>query len=243
MPVWVVALATVFVGGACQGLTGFGFALIVVPLLSIAWDVKATVAAAALLGLASIIPLLVQVRAQVQLKLVLTLLVGTVVGTPAGLAMLVVLNADALKIWVAFVVISLSVLFALSPRLRPKGESTGASVAVGTVAGLLRGSTGMGGAPIAFYLLGHQRGLEGFRSTFIAFQLPAILMVVVGFVVAGQVTPDVLAVAGVSLPALLLGLWLGATLRYRVRPSMFQAIVLAVLVITSAAAIASVVVG
>lgn len=243
MPVWLVAVATVFAGAFCQGLTGFGFGLIAVPLLSLVWEVKAVVPAAALLGLATIVPLLVQVRSEVRFKPVLTLLLGTVAGTPIGVAVLVAMDAAVLKIWVAVVVVVLSVLFALSPRLRVRSHTLGASLVVGAVSGLLRGSTSMGGPPIALYLLGLPGGVESFRSAILAYHFWAGIMVIAGFAAAGKVTLEVLTTSALSLPPLFLGLWLGATLRYRVRPSAFQFIVLAVLVLTSIAAIASVLVG
>lgn len=243
MPVWSVAVAVVFAGAFCQGLTGFGFALIVVPILSIPWDVKASAAAAALLGMVSYFPLLIQVRSHVRFRPVVVLLLGTAAGTPVGVAMLALVNTDVLKIWVAFVVIALSLLFAFSHRLRPRNQTLWGSVAVGSISGLLRGSTGMGGPPIVLYFLGHQQEIEGFRSTMLAYFLPAGIMVVAGFAAAGKVTPEVLTTAALSLPSLFVGLWLGATLRYRVRPGAFQGIVLGVLVFTSAAAIASVLAG
>lgn len=242
MPIWVAAIFIVFAGAVCQGLTGFGFGLVIIPLLSIAWEVKAVVVSTTVLGSISILPLLFQVRARVRFKPVLALLVGTAAGTPIGVAMLVIVDSDILKIWVSVVVISLSVLYAFSQRLRLRSQAASVGVAVGALSGLLRGSTGMGGPPIALYLLGREEDVEGFRSTFLAYLFPAGLMTLAGFATAGQITPTVLTVSATSLPALFLGLWLGATLRHRIRPKAFQSVILAVLVFTSSVAIVSVLV-
>jgi uncharacterized membrane protein YfcA len=241
--VWIVAIVAVFLGGVCQGLTGFGFGLIVVPVLALAWDVKAAVVLGMLVGIVSLVPLLIEVREQVRFRPVLALLAGTVAGTPVGVAMLVFVDADALKLWVAAVVICLALLFPFNQRVRLRNRSLGMALAVGTISGLLRGSTSMGGPPIAFYLLGSDEGAENFRTTFLAYLLPATTMALTGFLIAGKVTPEVLAVSAVSLPGLFLGLRLGASVRHGVPPRSFQTIVLGILVLTSGMAIASVLVG
>ncbi len=241
--VWIIAIAAVFLGGVCQGLTGFGFGLIVVPILALVWDVKGAVVLGMLLGMVSTIPPLFEVRSQVRFRPVFALLAGTAVGTPLGVIMLVLVDADTLKLWVASVVVCLALVFSFTQRLRLRSQALGTALGIGTISGVLRGSTSMGGPPIAFYLLGREEGTEQFRTTFLAYLLPATAMALTGFFVAGKVTPEVVAVSAVSLPSLFIGLRVGARARHGLQPSAFQAVVLAILVMTSGAAIASVVVG
>ncbi|NIM31719.1 MAG: sulfite exporter TauE/SafE family protein, partial [Pseudomonas stutzeri] len=42
--------------------TGFGFALVMVPLLSLVWDVKLAVVTTTLLGTAALVPLAIEAR-------------------------------------------------------------------------------------------------------------------------------------------------------------------------------------
>jgi uncharacterized membrane protein YfcA len=226
-----------------MGVTGFGFNLLVVPILVLVWDVKAGVAAGLFLGLLSNIPLLIEVRSHIRFRPVFILLIGSAIGTPLGLAMLVLVDADVLKLWVGAVVIAMALLYAFSPRLHFSSQNVGGALSAGLIGGVLGGSTGINGPPIVFYLLGREGGIEDFRCTIMAYFLPAGAMVLLGFIIAGRITGEVLAVVGLSLPALLLGLFLGSRVRRRLAPAAFRSVVLGTLVLTSCAIIASVLFG
>ncbi len=226
-----------------MGITGFGFNLLVIPILALTWDVKAAIAAGMLLGLMSNVPLLIQVRSHIQFRSVLILLIGTAVGTPVGLAMLILIDANALKLWVGAVVIVMAVLFAIAPHLRFRTESTRAGLGAGLMGGVLGGSTGINGPPIVFYLMGREGGIEDFRGTIMAYFIPAGAMTLIGLAVAGRITGEVLVVVALSLPALFLGLLIGTKVRRRLQPEAFRSVVLGTLVLTSLAIIVSVVAG
>ena len=129
-----------------------------------------------------------------------------------------------------------------------RGEKAGAglvaarvapAVAAGAVSGVLGGSTSMGGPPAIFYLLGTERDLEVFRGTLLAFFLPNSLIRIGGFAAMGRVTPDVLRISAIALPAMAVGLLAGAWLRYRVREEVFRLLVLLILILTSVGVIVS----
>jgi uncharacterized membrane protein YfcA len=218
---------------------GFGFALVMVPLLSLFWDVKLAVVSSTLLGSVAILPLTVEVRRWIRLRKVAPLILGSFVGIPAGIIILDRIHPEALKIMVAAVVIAASVILYFAPRVRLAGSGLAPPLMVGMLSGMLRASTSMGGPPIVLYLLGRERGIEEFRSTLLASFLPATVPTVVGLAIIGQVTPEVLGTSGVALPALAVGLLAGAWLRLRVQQEVFQTLVLAVLVFTSIGVIVS----
>jgi uncharacterized membrane protein YfcA len=112
-------------------------------------------------------------------------------------------------------------------------------VLAGVLSGVLRASTSMGGPPAVLYLLGREREMEEFRSTLLAFFLPSSLLAAIGLAIAGRVTPEVLGISGVALPALALGLLAGVWLRARVNEALFRTLVLLVLVLTSIGVIVS----
>src|SRR3970282_614558 len=99
------AAAIAFLAAACESLTAFGFALVMVPLLSLAWEVKPAVVTSTILGTALLLPLLYGVRGHVQPGRVAPLLLGSFTGVPAGVIILDRIDATALEIVVASVVI------------------------------------------------------------------------------------------------------------------------------------------
>lgn len=236
-----LAAAILIAGGAalCQSLTGFGFALVMVPLLSLVWDVKSAVVTSTVLGAVTLLPLLVEVRRHVNVVTAAALLAGSLVGIPPGLLILDRIDPEVLKILVGVVVIGASVLAYRVREVRAIRPGVASAVAAGAVSGVMGGSTSMGGPPVIFYLLGAERNMQVFRGTLLAFFLPNALVRIGGFAVLGRVTPDVLRISAVVLPAMVVGLAVGAWLRYRVPEEASRLLVLLTLILTSVGVIAS----
>jgi uncharacterized membrane protein YfcA len=240
----LVAAIVITCGAAlCQSLTAFGFALVMVPLLSLAWDVKSAVVTSTVLGTIALLPLLFEVRRHVRLGAAAALATGSLAGIPAGLFILDWIDPEALKILVGVTVIAASVLFYQVREVRATRAGVLPAVAAGAVSGVLRASTSMGGPPAVLYLLSVERDKETFRGTLLAFFLPTSLVTIVGLAAVGRVTPDVLRTSVIALPALVVGMVVGAWLRYRVREELFRLLVLLFLILTSISVIISAALG
>jgi hypothetical protein len=236
----LVAAIVITCGAAlCQSLTGFGFALVMVPLLSLAWDVKSAVVTSTVLGIFALLPLLLEARRHVRLRTAGALVTGSLAGIPPGILLLDWIDPEALKILVGVTVVAASVLVYRVREVRATPTGAGPAVAVGAVSGVLRGSTSMAGPPAVLYLLGVERDVEAFRGTLLAFFLPTSLVAMVGMAAVGRVTPDVLRTSAIALPALVVGLVVGAWLRYRVREELFRLLVLLLLILSSIGVIVS----
>jgi uncharacterized membrane protein YfcA len=239
-----VAAIVITCGAAvCQSLTGFGFALVMVPLLSLAWDVKSAVVTSTVLGTFALLPLLFEVRRHIRLTTVAALVTGSLAGVPAGILLLDWIDPEALKILVGVTVVAASVLVYRVREVRPTRAGVMPAVAAGAVSGVLRASTSMGGPPAVLYLLGVEGNVEAFRGTLLAFFLPTSLVTIAGLAVVGRVTPDVVRTSAIALPALVIGLVAGAWLRYRVREELFRLLVLLFLILTSIGVIISALLG
>ena len=236
-----LAAAIIITCGAalCQSLTGFGFALVMVPLLSLAWDVKSAVVTSTVLGTFALLPLVFEARRHVRLAAVAALVAGSLAGIPAGLLLLDLIDPEALKILVGVTVIAASVLVYRVREVRATRAGVMPAVAAGVASGVLRASTSMGGPPAVLYLLGVEKDVEAFRGTILAFFLPMSLVTIVGLAAVGRVTPDVVRTSVIALPAMALGLAAGGRLRYRVREELFRLIVLLVLIFSSIGVIIS----
>jgi len=229
-----------FLAAGCQSLTGFGSALVAVPLLSLYVDAKLAVVISTFLSTVVSAPLLLEVRRQVRPAKVAPLAIGSVVGVPVGILILKGVDAGVLKILVAAVVIMASALLLLMPRFTLGGRNLLSSLVTGALSGLLRASTSMAGPPVVLYTLSHEKEIEEFRSTILALFLITGLLTVPGLIVAGLISRDALIATAVAVPGLALGLLAGTRLRARVQPKLFRTLVLAVLVITSIGVIVSV---
>ena len=237
--VLAAAIAIAFLAAMCMSVTGFGFALVMTPLLALIWDVKPTIASSVLLSTVALLPLLIEVRGNASMSRVSVLLVGSLAGIPPGVFLLERLDAGALQVMVAATVIVASALLYFSPNLAGGEDTVRGRLMAGFVSGSIGSSTSLSGPPIVLYLLGRESDVAAFRATLLLFFLPGNVVTILAFALVGQITGDVLVLSVAALPAIALGLMFGAWLRRHVQPERFRAVVVAVLIVTSLAVLAS----
>jgi uncharacterized membrane protein YfcA len=235
----LAAVAIAFLAAVCQSLTAFGFALVTVPLLALAWEVKPAVVTSTVLGTIVLLPLLYEVRGHVPVRRVTPILIGSLAGIPLGVLILERIDVIALEIVVAGVVIVGSLLIYFSPDLRVRRPPAPLSLAVGGLSGVLRAATSMGGPPVILYALTLERKVERFRATLLAVFLPTSIVTIAALAIAGHVTGDVLLVTVVAQPAVVLGSLTGRWARVRVSEPAFRLVVLGLLFASSGAVLAS----
>ena len=243
MPAEVIAaaMAIAFLAALCMSTTGFGFALTMTPLLTLAWDVKPAIATSVLLSLTTQWPLIVEVRSHIVPSRVVVLLAGFLLGLPLGLVIFDRLDSDSLTVFVAGTVIVASLALFASPALRISDRAARPfGLIAGAFSGVIGSSTSMNGPPVVLYLLGRHPDIETFRATILSFFLPAAIVMVTAFAILGRITEDVLIVGAACLPAMALGIASGMWLRRRLNPDRFRHLVLVVLVVSSAGLLISV---
>ncbi|MCH8815138.1 MAG: sulfite exporter TauE/SafE family protein [Chloroflexi bacterium] len=240
----IIAAAVViaFLAALCMSTTGFGFALTMTPLLTLAWDVKPAIATSVMLSLMTQWPLIVEVRSHVVPSRVVVLLAGFLLGLPVGLVIFDRLDSDSLKLFVAGTVAVASLALFASPALQISDRAARPlALIAGVFSGTIGSSTSMNGPPVVLYLLGRHPDIEAFRATILSFFLPTAIVMVIAFAILGRIDEDVLITGAACLPAMVLGILSGIWLRRRLDPDRFRHLALAVLVVSSAGILISVV--
>jgi hypothetical protein len=235
----VLAVLIAFLAAICSSLTGFGFALTMVPLLALAWDVQLAIATTVLLAVLNSAGLLFEVRVHFDPSRVAVLLLGYVIGFPVGLLLLENLDTDSLKVMVAVTVLITGIALSFMPPYEIRRGATPLGLAAGAASGVLGPTTSMIGPPVIIYLLGRYPEVEAFRSTTLAFFLPSGILTAVIFVALGRITQDVLVAVIVCIPAIVLGGAAGSWLRRHLSQQRFRMLVLAVLIGSSLAVLFS----
>lgn len=224
-----VAIAIAFFAAMAQGLTGFGFALVLVPLLSLFFDPRATVAVSITLGLATKIPLLYFDRRHIQWRLIAPLTVAAFAGIVIGARLALLADPRFLRVGIAVTVIVAAVLMLGNFRWRV-GASRAATAAVGFVSGILTGSTSMGGPPVALFGVNQAWAKESMRGNLVAYFTLTSLFTTSVFVVLSGVGDDVWRLDALMLPGIVAGLFLGNALYQRVKAeALYRVVVLFVL--------------
>lgn len=239
MDVWAVGVAAcgIFLVAALgQAVTGFGFSIIAMPMLVLVEDARSAVVSATVVGMLLGLRAVYGDRRHVEWPVVRGLALASVAGLPVGLLLLAVVDAGALKIGIAVVVLLTVALLLLGLRL-PIGR--GATGVAGFVSGFLQTSTGMGGPPLVLAL--QARGMRpiAFRTTLMATSLVQAVVALGGFVALGFIgLPVIVSVAG-GVAGVPLGWRAGDWIFSRIRQERFRYVVLAGLVVTATVTLAA----
>ena len=230
-PHFVAAALIVFVARLLSGVTGFGFALVTVPPLMLFYDPARVVSTSILLALATGGLLLIGVSHHIETRTVIALLPSAAVGSLAGVALLAVLEANAIQALASAAVI----LFGIGHATGwvPTGVGgPGAVVVAGFASGALNTSVGMAGPPVVMLLTARRTPMHAFRATTIAYFLVAGAVGAAMLVGGRQLGRGDALFALALLPPTLLGLVASRWLVRRVSPEHFGRLTLGLLLAT-----------
>jgi uncharacterized protein len=232
---FVAVAAVVCFAALVQVVSGFGFALLAVPLMSIAVPTSTAVVVSTLLGAGVSTWQAWQGRAQTVRPIAGRLVLGSYIGMPLGLLVFLTVSDDVLRLILGVAVLIAVVLLAARIDLRRAGS--GLDVGAGFVSGVLNTSLSTNGPPLVFVLQARHLEPDPFRSTINTVFAASNLVGVPLFLIAGQVTGSAALAALVALPALIAGQFAGYPLRRHLHGERFRRLVLGLLVIAALSAI------
>jgi len=214
----VLALAPIaLLGALVYGITGFGAALVAIPLATQFVPLHFALAVFVLLDLANALRIGLEaprnvVRGEVA-RLVPMIFAGTVLGVTALVNM--PRRGGMLALGVFVVAFALYSLFSR----RPRGTlGRGWAWPAGLAGGITSSMFGAGGPPYAIYLSQRNLSKESFRATLAITSIASIALRLGAFVLTGLMSdPKVWAAAALSLPAAWIGISVASRLFRRIR--------------------------
>ncbi|MEA3539049.1 MAG: sulfite exporter TauE/SafE family protein [Pseudomonadota bacterium] len=234
---FVIAVLMTFSAAFVRGVTGFGMAIILVPLLGLVIAPEQAVVGAILLQLLIGPVGLRRVIADSEKESVLPISLTAVATTPLGLLALTMIPADQARLLIAVIAIGAFVLVTLpaSASARPPGRI--ATLITGSAAGLLAGFAGMPGPPIVPYYMRRNLPPRSARASMILVFFATAIMGSLVAALRGLATPSLLALSAALFLPMLAGNWLGGQLFGRVPVRLWRAGVGLVLGIAAASAL------
>jgi uncharacterized membrane protein YfcA len=223
-----LATATALVAGVVRGFSGFGAAMILVPVLAILYGPRVAVPVLLLVDILLTVPMVVTAVRRCAWGEVLPLVAGFAVTFPLGVYLLLVADPRHLTQAMAVVVLAVAAAMALGLR-RTTQPSRPATVATGSAAGLLAGSTGIGGPPVILFWLSGQDAAARTRANIVVFFGFTGIIALAGFGTAGVLTADVLLLTAFLMPTYALGLWLGARAFDHTGDALYRRLALAII--------------
>jgi uncharacterized protein len=230
-----VVAAAVFSASLIQVLSGFGFSLLSVPLMTLAVPTKEAVVVSTLMGVGVTTWQAWHGRREVDRVLAKRMVLAAYLGMPLGLWAFIAVDEAVLRLSLGVSVLVAVVLLVTRIDLRTSGPAL--DLGAGFVSGVLNTSLSTNGPPLVFAL--QARGLEPdpFRSTINTVFACCNVVGISLFLAAGRVDADSVRAALIAVPALLAGQFCGYPLRKYVRGDRFRVLVLVLLVIAGFSAI------
>ena len=225
-----VALA-IAVASFAQSLSGFGFALLSVPLMTLVVSPRDAVIISTIIGATSTSIQAVLDRKHLDWPLAKRLSIASYIGMPVGLGAFLFVSETGLRFGLGVVV--LVATFLLLRGFRLHDEQHHYDWSLGIVAGLLATSTSTNGPPLVFLMQARQMAPATFRATINTVFAISNIGALALFLSAGKVTSQNLTGVAVALPSLGVALSLGYIVRRHVSAERFKYLVIVLLFLSS----------
>lgn len=151
-----VLLAATLLGGLVRGFTGFGFAMVFMPLASVVLGPVAALGLIWFIDLPFALPIAARSARTAEWREILPLLLTATLALPAGIWLLIWLDRETMR-WVLASLVLIAVALMASGWRYHGRPTVPLSLGVGALSGLFNGMASIGGMPLAVFWLGAQR--------------------------------------------------------------------------------------
>ena len=231
--VWVVFAFGL--GSWAQTVSGFGFALITVPLLTVVCTRIDSVVAQSVVGLFVTTYLAWKLRADVDRTLVSRVIPASVIGMPVGIVVGHLVSDRILRMVLGLSVIGAATAIATGWRVR--GNPKVVDVIAGGVSGVLSTTTGTSGPPVVIAMAGRDLAQSAMRSSLQWIFLVGNVVAMALFALDSALTREGLGVGLIGLAPAILVRRNGDRMFHKLRPEQYRKLVLVMLFIAGAIAV------
>lgn len=232
-------VAIVFVAATLQSLAGFGFALIVMPVMTFVVGLRTAAPTVALAAVTLYIINVFRYRHSIDLREIVRLGLASVLGVPVGVWVLANVDETVFRqLMGASLIVYVIYTFARPAMTWQPGRFW--VYPTGFLAGCLAGAYNVPGPPVVVYGSLRRWPRDEFRGILQAIFLVNGSLVVTSHLLTHNVTAEVLTYCVYAWPALLLGVLVGSLLDQRVDRRAFRSIVQIMILLMGFALVAGV---
>jgi uncharacterized protein len=207
----VILVVTAFIAGLARGFSGFGSALIFMPLASSVIGAQLASPLLLLIDFLTTLTLIPNAAKRADKRDVSIISIGALIGIPLGTMVLALADPLIVRWIIALLIISLLVLLMSGWRFR--GQPTiPLTISVGFTGGFFGGLAQAGGPPVVLYWLREAAVAAVTRANIILYFAIGDVLIVISYFVGGLWTMTVVGLAVVTGPLFGLGLWIGSKL-------------------------------
>jgi uncharacterized protein len=206
---FIAAVAVAMLAGVVRGFSGFGSALIYVPLIAALYEPRVATVSFVLMDYVCVAPYAVRALPQAQWRQVLPAFAASLLTVPLGTMVQNATDPVPLRWGMAAFVLTFVVLLASGWRY-PFKPSAPAAACAGALSGFAGGAVQMGGPPVILYWLGSPGSASVIRSSLLVFLVMLGFTLMANYAWHGLMTASPIALAVLLWPAYILALAVGA---------------------------------
>jgi uncharacterized membrane protein YfcA len=211
------------VSGIARGFSGFGSALIFMPLASSMAAPRLVAALLLIIDFIAAAPLVPNAWQHADRKATAVMVAGALVGVPIGTYFLSRLDPVTTRWIISGFVFALRLLLLSGWRYRGKDHAA-LSIGIGGLSGFCSGLAQTGGPPIVGYWLGRPIISAIARANILLFFGASDFFSVVSYAFSGLITADAIRFSCLVGPVYAVGVWLGSRLFGRASETLFRGI-------------------
>jgi uncharacterized protein len=219
----IAICAIAFISATARGFSGFGSALIFMPLASSMAAPRLVAALLLIIDFVAAAPLAPNAWKHADRKATAVMVLGALVGVPVGTYFLSRLDPVTTRWIISGFVFALLMLLLSGWRYRGK-DRFAISVGIGGLAGFCSGLAQTGGPPIVGYWLGRPIASAIARANILLFFAASDFFSVVSYFFSGLITADAIRFSLLIGPVYALGVWFGASLFGHASETLFRCI-------------------
>jgi uncharacterized membrane protein YfcA len=232
-----ISSIAIFLAALVRGFSGFGFSLLSITAIALILPAKEIVPSIFLLEVAASINMIPAIWRDIDWRSIRWLLLGYVIALPFGIYALARFPEPPMQLAMSIFVLATAVMMLRGFRLQ-KTPGGAATTVTGAASGLFNGAFGIGGPPVVLFYFSTPAAAAVSRASVIAFFLSTDVLGLAGHWYEGLITEQSFVQFLAWLPALLVGVWVGAHGFHRVNQATFRKAVLVLLMALAAMTLA-----
>jgi uncharacterized membrane protein YfcA len=227
----ILTIVALFLSAIIRQISGFGFALVSMPLVTLVLGIRAATPFVAVAATTVGLLMISSNWREADRKALWQLSGVALLGVPLGIVLFGILPEEWVKRGLGVLLLGYSLYAIVQPKL-PLVQKGWVTVLCGFTSGILTGAYNTGGPPVVVYGTLRHWTPEQFRATLQLFFLLVSLLAMIGHGLAGLWSAEMWQLYLYSLPGLLLGQLMGNQLHRVIPRQHFSRIVYGMLIVT-----------
>lgn len=225
---YIYSAVVMLLGGIVQGAVGFGFSLLMLPMISIYVPLKELIPISVLCSLPINLMVLWDARKSIKPKEIALMIICGIIFVPVGVYILKSADKNVLSAIIGFAIIvtSLSQIFGI--KIRIKNEKAAFGI-VGALSGIMNGSVSLSGPPIVLFFANQRESKNSTRGNFSLYAFITNIFVIISMTYSDVMHTSDFWKSISYYPFLIIGVFIGILISSRINEKLFRQLALGML--------------